>query len=616
MKRFMILIFALAATFACAKTPEEQPAEKELTAPQGLEVHSHSETGLAFQWDAVDGAEGYDYELTKGNEIIQNASTTKRNVVFSNLNAGTSYTFSVCSKKGDKKSAYSTIEAKTDGGTAEEEDDPQKEDPQKEDPQGIYETVGIPQCEEEDGLARAFPGAEGGGMYATGGRGGAVYHVTSLSDDGSEGTLRWAVSKSGARTIVFDVAGTIELKQDLKISRGDVTIAGQTAPGDGICLKNYSTVVAADNVIIRFLRFRLGDEAPWTESEISAGKPDSEDALQGKNQKKIILDHCSMSWSIDECASFYGNTDFTMQWCTISESMRSCKLHSKGNHGYGGIWGGDNASFHHNLISNHDSRNPRFDHDYVSTIKGPVHFINNVIYNWGGNSGYGGESAKGSSPRQINMVANYYKPGPSSSNRTRIVNPTTKCSNCNSSSPTDIVPGLFYITDNFMYGSDKVTADNWEGVHPDDKSKKDELKSSSYMGSHTGTMHSAQDAMEKVIAYAGASLSRDDVDKRICSQVNDDTGSLINDMAQVGEKYGFTWPEYKADSTPKDTDKDGIPDSYEDILGLDKNDAKDAAGYTIDTKKRYTNLEIYLHYLVKDIIKAQNEKGNYTTTNN
>ena len=613
MKRATLIILAALAASACSKT-EDTPSEPQAPAvPAGLALHSATTTSLSFQWNAVEGAESYDWQLSGSGSVVDEGSSSNRNAIINNLESGTTYSFKVRSVASGLTSDWcAALEAST------KSDESGNKDPEPEpDPIGdadeVLKQMNLPAAE-EDGVARAFPGAEGGAMYVTGGRGGKVYHVTNLKDSG-EGSLRWAVQQKGARTIVFDVAGTIELSSRLDIKNGDLTIAGQTAPGDGICLKNYTTYVGADNVIIRFLRFRVGDEGP------NAG--DSDDAIWGRYQKDIIIDHCSMSWSIDECASFYANRNFTLQWCVITESMRNCSKHSKGSHGYGGIWGGDNASFHHNLLSNHDSRNPRFDHDYVSVsggenIKGPNHFINNVIYNWGGNSAYGGESGSGSPARQINMVANYYKAGPNSSNRYRIVNPTTKCSNCNSSDKTDIVPGLFWITDNFMYGSEGVTADNWTGVEPDDKNRLDECKAQAYQGTHKGTLHSAEGALEAVTAWAGASLSRDAVDKRACGQVAKNTGALIDDIADVASKYGSSWPNYKASedelARTADTDGDGIPDYYEDLFGLDKNSAADGPAYTIDaTLKRYTNLELYLHYLVREVIAGQAEGGQYTT---
>ena len=450
----------------------------------------------------------------------------------------------------------------------------------------------IPEEQTEEKVP-AFPNAEGGGKYATGGRGGTIYTVTSLEDDvNTPGTLRHAINKSNARTIIFAVSGRIDLKSELRIRNGNISILGQSAPGDGICISGYPLIVNADNVIIRFIRLRMGDE-----------KGVEGDALSVNKSKNVIIDHCSFSWSTDECVSCYGNENFTLQYCFITESLRK-SVHLKGSHGYGGIWGGTNASFHHNLIAHHDSRNPRFDHDYVdNTCHGPIDFVNNVVYNWGGNSGYGGESVL--EPRKINMVGNYYKYGPAtnSKRRARIVNPTTKCTNCTSSGV--VTPGLFYVADNYVYGSDAVTTDNWQGVEPDDSSMKNQCKSTErFAMNYDLTPQTPQAAYETVLNKAGCSYVRDENDKVMVNDVrngsythkgsNGSTNGLIDSQTDAGG-----WQEYKTYNLPTDSDKDGMPDEWEKNNNLNPEYGLDASQKT--NSKNYTNLEVYLNSIVADL---------------
>ena len=443
----------------------------------------------------------------------------------------------------------------------------------------------------------AFPGADGGGKYATGGRGGVVVHVTTLEDtrDPSTGqptigTLRKALQMDGSRTVVFDVSGTINLTSQLEITGGNLTIAGQTAPGDGICVAGYPVVVKASNVIIRYMRFRMGDQ-----NKVEG------DALSINDHSNIIVDHCSFSWSTDECVSCYGNTDFTLQYCFITESLKE-SVHAKGAHGYGGIWGGTNASFHHNLLAHHQSRNPRFDHDFVNTkCAGPIDFVNNVVYNWQSNSAYGGEGTnRGAGGRHVNFVANYYKPGPStkSSVKTRLLNPTTKCAdNCGKSPGGTVEPGKFFLTGNYMYGSTEVTADNWKGVVPDESNKLAQCKADTRWTEGLTALtneQSAEDAYETVLTKAGCVLHRDAVDERIVNEVRNGSGKLVNTPSDAGG-----YPTLAAGTAPTDTDRDGMPDVWEDEHGLDKSASADGKLYTLDDN--YTNLEVYLNSLVQDL---------------
>jgi len=455
-------------------------------------------------------------------------------------------------------------------------------------------------------LVAACRHIEGGGAAVTGGDDGSIYRVSRLDDEkdpntglAAAGTLRYAVSQSGARRVIFNTSGTIHLNSPLKVDKGNLTIDGQSAPGDGICIADYPLIIEANNVIVRFIRVRLGDVSN-TEY----------DAVSVNDATGVVLDHLSCSWSVDECVSCYGNTDFTMQYCIVSESLKN-SVHGKGSHGYGGIWGGKNASFHHNLLAHHDSRNPRFDHDYVNSVcAGPIDYVNNVVYNWGGNSAYGGEgSTSTAGGRHINYVANYYKPGPATKSgvKERLLNPTTRCNYCTGKCGGSVQPGQFYMKDNYMFGSTAVTADNWQGVHPDEASKLELCKASArWTEGMTPLTHeqSAEEAFETVLTKAGCSLHRDAIDTRIVSEVrngtfthrgsNGSTNGLIDTQSDVGG-----WPELQTAARETDTDFDGIPDAWETQFGLDPNDPLDARKTTLVTG--FTNLEVYMRHLVRNL---------------
>ncbi len=627
--RYVVAIFAMmAALHSCG--PDDKPESESAPAvPSGLTLHDATETTLAFQWDAVSGADSYAWKLVQGASTVKEGTSSSRNAVISGLTAGTAYRFAVSALKGGLQSAFTAyLDASTKTAVT-PEPDPDPVDPQPGTDQ--YEEFKIPAWE-EDGVARAFPGAEGGGMYCAGGRGGDVYHVKNLNDSG-ENSLRWALGKSGKRTIVFDVAGIIELNSTLDIKNGQVTIAGQTAPGDGICIKNFATRINTGDdkaasgkdgdVIIRFIRFRMGDE-----------KKTEDDAIWGRRNRNIILDHCSMSWSTDECASFYGNENFTMQWCILSESLTN-SVHGKGSHGYGGIWGGKNASFHHNLLAHHNNRTPRFDHPNVyedpasPAMRGHVDHRNNVIYNWGSGSGcYGGNNG------YFNMVGNYYKPGPASVDRHFFIEADGVYKS--GSSYIRYEYPYLYLSGNKHTQHADITSSNASGVYwkvesgyfGEAVSKDGHVVDKPHAISGKGgakaytTTFSADQAYERVLAYAGASLRQDAVDKRAVADTrsgkatipagsNGSKGGLIDTQTDAGG-----WPSYKATEAELarilDTDGDGMPDWFEEQFGLDKAKPADGKVITLDKHGRYTNLEMYLHYLVRDIVAAQADGGEYT----
>ena len=458
---------------------------------------------------------------------------------------------------------------------------------------------------EDPSLRPACEWGAGGGKMTTGGAGGSVLIVSSLADTLSSGgsimpgTLRYAVQQSGARVILFNVAGVIHLTKPLVISNPNISILGQSAPGDGICIADYPVQIeGTQNVILRFLRIRMGD------AKLTAKEADGADALSVNNCKNVLIDHCSFSWSTDECVSCYGNEDFTLQYCFITESLRKSK-HDKGNHGYGGIWGGKNATFHHNLLAHHDSRNPRFDHDYVDKKHaGPIDYVNNVVYNWGGNSTYGGEgTTKGAGGRHINMVNNYYKAGEATGPKSRLVNPTTKCDdNCIKHVGGELVPGKFFLSGNYMFGYEEVTKDNWKGSTTDDQSVKATARWTDGLNA-LEKEQTAEEAFETVLAKAGCSFKRDAIDARIAEEVRKGTctytGSrsgtkgIIDSPSDVGG-----WPQYSGEAEP-DSDWDGIPDAWETAHKLDPKRNDDATKQTI--VPGYTNLEVYLNNLVKDL---------------
>ncbi|MDW7691901.1 pectate lyase [Flammeovirgaceae bacterium SG7u.111] len=433
----------------------------------------------------------------------------------------------------------------------------------------------------------AFPTAEGYGKFSKGGRGGAVYEVTNLNDSG-KGSLREACEAEGARTVVFRVSGTIILDSPLSIKHPYITIAGQTAPGDGICIRKYPLTIGADHVIIRYLRVRFGDES-GTDS----------DAISSRYTKHIILDHVSASWSVDECLSIYHCDSITVQWCIISESM-SQSNHVKGSHGFGGIWGSNNGTYHHNLLAHHSSRNPR-----MASGSGNTDYRNNVIYNWGYQSLYGGEKQQKGNDKfnfsTFNIVANYYKPGPATMPGEimyRIANPSFR---------NDEDYGKWFIAENIIEGNEEVSADNWNGG-VQTKIPFGKIKLEKPWASMAINQHTADVAYKNVLENAGALLpKRDAVDARILKEVKGGFATYEGKSYKTSHEVADTtlicgiidtqndaggWPELKSKPAPKDTDHDGMPDKWEDKNQLDKANPDDRNKMTPDG---YTLLEKYLN---------------------
>lgn len=482
----------------------------------------------------------------------------------------------------------------------------------------------------EQNAALAFPGAEGYGRYATGGRGGKTYVVTSLEDCSDdklvEGTFRWAVKQPGKKIVTFAVNGTIYLTSALCMDGGDLTVLGQTAPGDGICLADYPVTISCENAIIRYIRIRLGNRQVAYHEGDGFG-------LEGCNN--VIIDHCSVSWSIDECLSVSEGSNITIQWCMVEQALNNAG-HVKGAHGYGGNWGGYNVSYHHNLITQCTSRVPRMGGDGDLSTADFVDIRNNVYYNWGGMGCYGAEAT------DANLVNNYYKPGPCTDARGLGYRKRILAIGVRTNSYIKTFPGFagalhayghFYINGNVNPDYTDVTTDNWtNGVYNQTSNgsdmdytwtavTKDTIKLTTPREFMHVTTHTAQEAYELVLAHAGASLHRDCVDNLMVAEVENRIGETrgsngaLYGQIDTQSDNGFSatevengaWPilTYIAPTRP-DTDGDGIPDLFENAWGLDSSNSHDGATLYSGTNANYIGysyVEMYVNAINADIKK-------------
>lgn len=411
----------------------------------------------------------------------------------------------------------------------------------------------------------AFPGAEGCGAEASGGRGGRVIAVTNLNESGP-GSFREAIESNGPRIVVFHVSGTIEGSYRLK--NDDITIAGQTAPGDGICIRG-ALGLSSSNVILRYLRVR---------ADPGVGEVD---AITCRGEKDIILDHVSASWSSDEILSIYHNDNVTIQWCVISEACVKYKEGEDTGHRFGGIWGNNHGTYHHNLIAHNDSRNPRW-----ASGAGFNDYRNNVVYNWGYNSSYGGEAEQEGNPARnfttINMVANYCKPGPAT-----LANVARRIAEPGADKQGGV--GSWHVSGNHITGFPEVTADNWLGMDGDKYRKLDQPWDAMPIREE-----SPEAAFESVLSQAGCSLPwRDAVDMRIMAEVRAGTADCgTNGLLKTPADAGG-WPELNSLPAPTDSDGDGMPDEWEAKHQFDPHNAADGA--EDKDEDGYTNVEEWIN---------------------
>ena len=422
----------------------------------------------------------------------------------------------------------------------------------------------------------AFPTAEGYGAFSKGGRGGKIIAVTNLNDKGP-GSLRSAVEATGARTVIFKVSGTIELQSMLTITNPFITIAGQTAPGDGICLKNFPLhVTNTHDVIVRALRIRPG---------IASGlKGDEIDGIELRECKNVIIDHCSVSWTVDEgLNTWHGSEDVTIQWCLMAEPLTK-SIHLKGPHGYGGSLGGKRASYHHNLFAHASARNPSVagNKDFMTEM---MDFRNNVVFNWGHRSCDG-------KPGSINFVNNYYKPGPAT--EPEVKNRLVRIENADVYGFTPV----WFITGNVLAGAAEITKDNWQGGIDlgEGVSKAKNTRQTPFATQKIKT-ESAEEAYANILKYGGAIFpARDKIDQRIVAEVSSGKPQQGNGFIDRVEQAGG-WPVLKSTTPAPDTDGDGMPDSWETKNKL--NPKNPADGNTDANKNGYTNVEEYLNSLIK-----------------
>lgn len=445
----------------------------------------------------------------------------------------------------------------------------------------------------------AFPGAWGGGMFTTGGRGGKVIAVTNLNDSGP-GSLRAAIDAQGARIVVFRVAGIIQLESNLDINHPDITIAGQSAPGDGVCIASHSLNISTRNVILRHLRVRRGDPVGGQGSDNIGGHP----------QGQIIVDHCTASWGRDENLSLYrwverqpdsdspygpdGDVkhpvaNLTVQYCISSEALGP-------GHEFGGTWGGQDSTFHHNLFACNTGRNPSIG------MSGEFDYRNNVVFNWGHRTMDGGDETS-----LINVINNYYKPGPAA--KDNMVSTIARIEQRDQYSPprrfrdgdwypqTGKRPGKWYVAGNIVEGHPEVTADNWKGMRlqGDSSSEENLAKVHTPFEAWPVNQQTAAEAYQEVLSKAGATLPRRDaVDKRVTNMVRTGDVGTGNGILRNPDEVGG-YPDYTFDpnQVPADSDGDGMPDTWEKEHNLDPNSAADGSADT--DGDGYTNVEEFLN---------------------